>query len=344
MKPLTITLAVLMMFVGGEVYAGKIAKSFPDRVEHAKMLLKLRPGLPLKQFRTLISAHWRSGQEMFSYKQNKNPRGETNLGYYYFSLEARGTIDPQTVFIFWDGKIASVRQSSTSSDFEESQEFLKDADRLFPIISKIYGKPTIAKRNERERRYEWKANTFTIFVSANLPDIADPRSLGDLSVRMKNKIASAAAHKFSRRYPEKKQSSGPIGLVNCSRQALSGARRWLIINLYIDTRKMDNRTAKALAEFKSSGLIKSGYKCNASISNSSSFEDVMERVRQKLPSLNTYLRFFDGDGLLNAINFPNSKVPIEDKLCDVYLKSLSKTGLGAECITGTKIWHRAPDN
>lgn len=344
MKRTTLVLAALMILSGGETWAAKsINKTFPDRVQHARAFLKLRPGVSLKLFRTSVSAHWKPASRMYSHRHGLNPKGEFNSGYYSYYLEARGTFYPQANFHFWGKKIVRMELTWIAQDFEESEELITDADRLFPVITRIYGKPSSVIRTQNERSYTWRANRFDILVRALLPDLDNPRSIGQMSIRMQNKSGFEALNKFSRRYPEKELASGPVGYLFCSRKVPSGANRWFEIGFYFDTRKLDEKLVNELTKTRGQILTKAGYKCEPGISKEKSAEDNIVRIIQRQPSMKTYLRYVDSDGVTSAITFPNTSIGLEDSVCEQFLPEIRKTAREAECITGTAIWQRVPN-
>lgn len=287
----------------------------------------------------MIPESWRPVPGSSDEKQNENPAGEINTGYFHYRFEARGTVEPKTSFTFWNGKIANVHQFGASTDTEKSRSFIEDADKILAAFTRELGQPQDEERTPEVRRYKWVRGAITIRIVANLPDPARPRLLGGLTIEMTDQSAHKMAEAFANRYSETQPASGPIGIVSCRVPLSGGSQLRLQMAFAVDTRKLSEDLARKVVETKAETMRAAGSECQSQVTFEGLLEDSLESAAVKRPFDRTYMRTIDADGLLNVIRFPNVGIRVEDLVCDSILKTVPS---GAECITGWATWHKTP--
>ena len=219
-------------------------EAFPDLAAHVAMFVEFPLGVSQKEFRVRVPAAWRSLQVHTGFRQNQNPRGEVNAGYFQYRFVARGFDEPQTDFVFWEEKLIRADLSSYGDGSVSGGQYIDAAIRATELLSRKYGRPAHAGSFSGKYSAGWDLDGMTLQVHArNSPPERGTELQGMLSIFLDNSKKYHEADGWMNRFADPQKGTGPVGEIYCRRGRYSHDATVATFHAWVFTQALNQDSA-----------------------------------------------------------------------------------------------------
>ena len=334
-KLLTSLALVLFVFINFNLKANTSDKT-NNLLKHLDYLYKNFPlGIAQKDFKNIIPSNWSTTDRMHSQKQNVNPAGDINNGYFFYELKTNDLYYPLLQFQFWEKKLVNIDITIFAHDLEDSAINNVIFKNQIEKFNTLYNNPVNIEDSGVYQKFEWEKDKHSITLRMNPKDENDSAQVGVLEIYIKNSENYKAMKEFTSIRNSVKLYDEYYASIMCEQKLQSGTI--FEFGFFYDTRLLSEEKANEYKNTMQKSISNENINCMSELTQVSEFDK--EWLDITLPSqksvMDTYLSFKTLDGINAWGQFFAGEYT--DAVCENYQKILIQSGIEAECVYGHDI-------